>query len=85
MQFSYVFTYSMTGFPPNPAILATQEERAVLPSSSVAVITGLRPLFLWIPVTPVIPADGCHDWGDENDGAGVSDGCLWSMGWHDTA
>ena len=23
---------------------------------------------LWIPVTPVITADGCNDWGDENDG-----------------
>ena len=28
------------------------------------------PLFLWIPVTPVITADGCNDWGGENDGAG---------------
>ena len=27
----------------------------------------LRPP-LWIPVTPVITADGCDDWGDENDG-----------------
>ena len=25
--------------------------------------------FLWIPVTPVITAIGCDDWGDENDGA----------------
>ena len=24
---------------------------------------------LWIPVTPVITADGCDDWDDENDGA----------------
>ena len=22
----------------------------------------------WIPVTPVITAIGCDDWGDENDG-----------------
>ena len=29
-------------------------------------------LFLWIPVTPVITAFGCNDWGDENDGGGVS-------------
>ena len=24
----------------------------------------------WIPVTPVIPADGWDDWGGENDGLG---------------
>ena len=32
------------------------EERAVLP------------LLIWIPVTPVITADGCDDGGAENDG-----------------
>ncbi len=26
-------------------------------------------MFLWIPVTPVITADGCDDGSDENDGA----------------
>ena len=51
-----------TGFGGNP------EKRAVSPSPSAAVITGLCPLFLWIPATPVITADGCDDWGDENDG-----------------
>ncbi len=39
-----------------------------MPSSSVAVITELRASFLWIPVTLVITADGCNDWGAENDG-----------------
>ena len=24
--------------------------------------------FLWIPVTPVVPAEGGYDWGGENDG-----------------
>ena len=58
--------------PRNPVILAepsrtaeggttgfggNPEERAVLPS------------FHWIPVTPVITADGCDDGGDENDGS----------------
>ena len=27
-------------------------------------------LFLWIPDPPVITADGCDNWGAENDGAG---------------
>ncbi len=45
---------------PLPAVILAvgrnPEERTVLLS------------FLWIPVTPVITADGCNDWGDENDG-----------------
>ena len=29
---------------------------------------GRLTLFLWIPDPPAITADGCDDWGDENDG-----------------
>ena len=45
------------------------EERAVLP------------LLLWIPDPPVIPANGCNDWGDENDGAEASGGKHASSAW----
>ena len=36
------------------------------------------PLVLWIPVTPVITADGCNDWGDENDEFSENDG-VWAQ------
>ena len=73
MQFSYVFTYSMTGFPPNPVILATQvitaigcdnlsdgnpEKRAVFIYSS-----GFSCTFPDMPTPPPLmqtcPTDGC--------------------------
>ena len=40
------------------------------------------PLFLWIPVTPVTPADGCDDWSDENDGGRMTSRLL-SPVWKD--